>query len=134
VAYFKLSTQYLNIGIAETTKNSSQKIQPSDLEFNSRPQEYEAGELSATPVPTLNQMNPVHTPPRGKNPKPVPTLNQMNPVHPPPPYYFFKTHLILSSYLYPGLLSDFFPSGFSTKFCMRSSYLLLAVLSEELSQ
>ena len=49
-----------------------------------------------------------------KCPPPIPILSQFNPVH-TPTSHFLKSILLLSSHLFLGLPSGFFPSGFLTK-------------------
>ena len=46
---------------------------------------------------------------------PVPILSQLDPVHTPPHPTYWRSILILSSYLRLGLPSGLFPSGFPTK-------------------
>ena len=46
---------------------------------------------------------------------PVPTLKQLDPVHTPPYSNTWRSILILSSYLQPGLPSGLFPSGFPNR-------------------
>ena len=55
-------------------------------------------------------------------PPPAPILNQIDSVH-ASPFHFWRSILILSSHLRPGLSSDLFPSGLPTKPCMHLSCL-----------